>query len=92
MIGAEGSAILLQFVATRTAIEVGGGIIGEVGPGEGPVRPARLVDDRDVRRDPSIIDQPFQHLCRAIGGVGGEATALLFRPLSRRQLIAIRGT
>ena len=83
MIGAEGSPILLQFLAARTAIKVGGGIIGKVGSGEGPVRPARLVDDRDVGSDPLIVDQPFQHLGRAIGGAGGrvgpDLTNLIYR-------------
>ena len=71
MIGAEGSALLLQILAARAAIQVGGGTIGEVGAGEGAVGPAILVDDRDVGCDPLVVDQSFQHLGRAIGGVGG---------------------
>lgn len=41
--------------------------------GEGLVGPAGLVDDQDVGCDPLVIDQPFQHLGQATGGVGRKA-------------------
>ena len=35
-----------------------------------------FVEDRDVRLDPPLRDEPVQHLCRAIAGIGGKPSRL----------------
>lgn len=58
MIDAEGTPVLFQLLAARTAIEVSVGIVREVAAGEGPVVALGLVDHRDVRLDTLVVDQP----------------------------------
>ena len=48
------------------------GVEGEVGALEGAVGALGLVEDRDVRLDPPLLDQPGEVLGRAIGAVGGQ--------------------
>jgi hypothetical protein len=43
---------------------------------ECPIIAFRLVDDRNVRRDTLLIDQPVEIWRRAIGGVGGKPARL----------------
>jgi hypothetical protein len=52
-------------------------VIGEVLAREDPVGAGRLVEDGHVRLDPVLIEQPPEHLSRAIGAVGGLAPPIL---------------
>ena len=47
-------------------------VVGEVGSLEGAVAALGLVEDRDVRLDPALMNQPGEHLGRAVGAVGGQ--------------------
>src|SRR5262249_55661023 len=55
---------------------VRGFVVAEVLAREGPVFSLGLVDDRDVRRDPLLLDQPVQHRGRSIGGNRRRAAAV----------------
>ena len=61
-----------QGLPRRTGISVGGLIIAEVLPREGTILALGSVEDRDVRRDRLLLDQPVEHRCRAVGRVAGE--------------------
>lgn len=60
----------------------------EVFPAEGSVLALRLVDDRDVRRDLIVIDEPIEVRARTIGRITGKPLGLqakaLFRSLDHR--------
>src|SRR3954467_8802703 len=47
-------------------------VVDEVVAGEGPVDALGFVEHRHVWLNVLFIGQPVEHLCRAIGGIGGE--------------------
>lgn len=47
-------------------------VVGEVGAAEGAVAALGFVEHRDMRLDPTLMDQPGEVLDRAMGAVGGE--------------------
>ena len=55
-----------QGLAAGTDVAVARRVVDEVGPREGAIVAFALVPDRDVRRD-VMVDQPAEHLARAIG-------------------------
>ena len=63
---------LTQLLATRAGVEVSSVVVGEVGPLEGAVAALGLVEDRDVRLDPTLMHEPREHLGRTIRTVGGQ--------------------
>src|SRR4029434_7856945 len=65
-----------QGLAGGADIGVRGFVVAEVLAREGPVFSLGLVDDRDMRRDPLLRDQPVQHRRRSIGGISGEPVRL----------------
>src|SRR5664280_532057 len=48
----------------------------EVFPAEGSILALRLIDDRDVRRDIHVVDQPVEVRARTIGRITGEPLGL----------------
>src|SRR5580693_5819740 len=66
----EWATVLSQLLSGRADIGVAFLVIGEVNAREGPVGALRLVEHRDVRLDPTLFDQPGEHLGRTIAGVG----------------------
>ena len=46
-----------EFLTVPTSV-----VVGEVGPLEGAVAALGLVEDRDVRLDPTLMHQPREHL------------------------------
>ena len=74
--GGVGSLKLHQVLAFRTCIAVPLGIEDEVGSRQGAVGAVGLVEHRNVRRDPALLDQPGEVLGRAIGAVGNQALRL----------------
>src|SRR5690242_1037625 len=50
-----------QGLARGASIGVGARLVPEIGAREGPVLALGLVDDRDVRRDLLLLDEPAQH-------------------------------
>ena len=45
-------------------------------PAQRTILAPRFVDDRNVRRDPLLIDNPIERLGRAIGRIGGKVLRL----------------
>ena len=66
------SAACRQRLPSGADIGVGGLLVVEIRTRKGPVFSLGLVDDRNVRRDPFLLDQPVQHWRRSVGGVGRE--------------------
>src|SRR5579885_1055873 len=58
-----------QRLSARAGINVLGRIKAEVVAGEGAILARRFVEHGHMRLDPLLIDQPVQHLGRAIGTV-----------------------
>ena len=56
-------------LAGRTDIDVLLGVVPEIAARENTILALRLVDDRDVRRDPLFLDRPVQHRRRSVGGI-----------------------
>ena len=48
----------------------------EVGPREDAVGSSALLPDRDMRRDPFVVDQPAEELTGSVGGIGGKPLGL----------------
>ncbi len=69
-----------QQLSGRADIGVRLGIIVELPAREGAVLALRLVEDRDVRCDPAMLDQPVEHGCGAICGIGDEAFGVQIEP------------
>jgi hypothetical protein len=61
-----------QHLARRADIDVPLVVIGEVLPRERAVSARGFVEHRDMRLDPVLIDQPAEHLGRAVGAIAGE--------------------
>src|SRR5437879_1644152 len=72
MHGAAGS----KFLSRRTMVGVSLGIVSEIAAREGAILSRRLVDDRDVRRDLLVLDEPVQHRRRSVGGIRNEPLRL----------------
>jgi hypothetical protein len=51
-------------------------IVGEIVAREGPVLTCRLVEHGHMRLDPVLIDQPAEHLGRAIGAIAHEPSGV----------------
>ena len=58
-------------------------IVGEVVAGEGAVLACRFVEHRDMRLDAVLIDQPAEHLGRAISTVAHELGRIEIEALHR---------
>ena len=69
-----------QGLPRRTGIGVGGLVIAEVLPREGTILALGLVEDRYVRRDLLLLDQPVERRRRAVGRVAGEPLWLEAEP------------
>src|SRR5712692_4591094 len=69
----EPSTIVPQGLAGRAAVGVVLVVVGEVLAREGAVGALRLVEHLDVRLDGALVDQPVQHLGRAVAGVSNQA-------------------
>ena len=89
-----GFLALPEFLAGRADIAVALVVVGEVVAREGTVSALGFVEHRDVWLDPLLIDQPVQHLGRAVGGVANQPGRVeieafaraLDHPLGRRHL------
>src|SRR5215813_13773908 len=53
----------------------------EVVPTEGPILAPRLVDDRDVRSDLLVLNEPVEVCSRAVGGIGRQPLGLQTKAL-----------
>src|SRR6185437_13861029 len=71
----------VQQLTHRTDIDITCLIEGEVIPAQRAILAPRLVDDRNVRRDPLLVDNPIERLRRAIGRVGGKVVRLEVKSL-----------
>src|SRR3954454_25055429 len=58
-----------QHLACRAEVPVAFTVIGEVLAFEGSVATCRLVEHRDVRLDPALMNEPAEHLGRSIGAI-----------------------
>src|SRR5947208_666077 len=78
-------AIVLERLPGGASVGVTGVVVSEVLAREGAVGALGFVEHRDVRLDPAIMDQPVQHIGRAVGGVadqpGGVQIEAIQRPL-----------
>src|SRR6516165_7183643 len=63
-------------LAAGTAVDVTCVVIGEVLAREGPVCASRLVEHCNVRFDPMLVEQPAEHLGRAIAAVAEEPAGI----------------
>src|SRR5215216_2792740 len=59
----------LQKLAHRADVDIAVLVKREVSPREGAVLTYRLVDNRDVRRDLLLIDDPVEHRSRPVGAL-----------------------
>src|ERR1700742_990959 len=71
-----------ELLSARAVVDVGGRIISKVAAREGAIISLRLVDNRNMRCDVFLLDQPVQHRSRPVSGIpdkpsGLEAEALL---------------
>ena len=66
-------------------------VIGEVVAREDPVCAGRLIEDCNVRLDAVLIDQPGEHLGRAIAAVTEEPAWIEIKPLQRALDHALSG-
>src|SRR5437016_11597417 len=64
---------LPEFLPGRADIAVALVVIGKVVAREGAVGALGFVEHRDVRLDPVLMNQPVQHLRRAVGGIADQA-------------------
>lgn len=63
-------------LASGTVVDVAGVIISEVLAREDPICARRLVEHRNVRLDPVLVNQPAKHLGRAIAAVADESARI----------------
>jgi hypothetical protein len=80
----EPPRVVLEDLSGGAAIGVAGMVVGEVLAREGAVGALGFVEHRDVRLDPALMDQPVQHLGRAIAGVGNQALRVIARGTRER--------
>src|SRR5262245_4754977 len=69
--------------AAGTAVDVTCMVLGEVLAREGPVCASRLVEHYNVRFDPMLVEQPAEHLGRAIAAVTEEPARIEIEPFER---------
>src|SRR6059058_721878 len=74
---------LPEFLPGRADIAVALVVVGKRVAREGAVGALRFVEDRDVRLNPLLMDQPIQHLGRAIGAVADEALGIEIEACNR---------
>ncbi len=67
----EGTTALFEFLPTGADVGVILGIKGEVGSLEGSVRASRLVDNRNVRRNATLLNKPFEQRPCTISAYSG---------------------
>src|ERR1700755_1246765 len=58
-----------ELLSARAVIDVGGRIISKVAAREGAIISLRLVDNRNMRCDVFLLDQPVQHRSRPVSGI-----------------------
>src|SRR5712672_3960990 len=63
---------LSEFLPGRADIAVALVVVGKVVAREGAVAALGFVETRDVLLDPAIMDEPVQHLGRAVGGIADQ--------------------
>jgi hypothetical protein len=78
-------------LAAGTAIDVTCVITGEVLARQGPVYAGRLVEHCNVWLDPVLIEQPAEHLGRAIPAVAEESARIEIEPFERALNHALGG-
>src|SRR5215470_18354729 len=69
----EPPPIMLEDLSGWAAIGVTGVVVDEIGSFKAAVAALGFVEHCDIRFDPLIMDEPVQHLSRAIGAVADEA-------------------
>ena len=76
-----------ELLPARAVVDVAGRIISKVAAREGAVISLRLVENRNMRRDALLLDQPVQHRSRPISGISDEPlwleTKALFGPFNQ---------
>src|SRR5260221_13763537 len=78
----ERAAMFSELLPRRADVDVAILVVVEVSAGEGPVLALGLVEHRDVRFDTLLVDQPGEHLGRAVTGVGRQARGGHLGPMS----------
>ena len=78
-------------LAVGTTVDVTCMVIGEVVAREGPIRAGRLVEHCNVRLNPTLVDQPAEHLGRAIPAVAEEPARIEIEPFERALNNALGG-
>ena len=72
----ENASCRLQEFAHRADVDVAILVEREVFPREGAVLTLRLVDNRDVRRNLLLVDDPVERLSRVVGAIAGLSLGL----------------
>ncbi len=81
--------MLSQLLPGRADIGIAFLIIGEVGAREGPIGALRLVEHRDVRLDPALVDQPGEHLGQAMSVSAARREGVTSSRLAVRSIIVL---
>ena len=72
---------MLEDLSGGAAIGIAGVVVDEILTRESAVNALRFVEHRDVRFDPAVMDQPVQHLGRAIGAVPNQPSGIQIEAL-----------
>jgi hypothetical protein len=76
----ENPARGLQKLAHRADVDIALLVKREVSPRKGAVLTYLLVDNRDMRRNLLLIDDPVEHRSRSVGAIGRQALGLQSQP------------
>jgi hypothetical protein len=77
----ENASCRRQELAHRADVDIAILVEREVSPREGAVLTHRLVDNRDVRRNLLLVDDPIERRSRSVGRIGSQPRGLQSQPL-----------